>query len=1142
MVSGLPTDIEDDRLTDKLQIHFLRSRNRGGEITSVTVLKSVPGSALITFEENEVARSVFQHGRHILKVDGKKYELTLSEHHKDLDPDKVILSMSVAIDYSQLPQRRTTVTNLHRSHPEIQIDYNMLDQRCTLRGLYSQVQPAVAQLLGLPWPPGLTDTPQPASNGSGGVPTQRVYPPESVDDHRGREERRDVHTEPSLGLMSGEQGFGPYGDQAYGRPAWETTTDGAEGGTVALPPLDDSTAMEEDLSLIMDADMFLYLQRQCGQEYQQILRRHGVEVVDVTAQGVTTLYLRLAPGDAGSGLERLRGARGELSRLYQENEAKLRRAQLTKSILSPRGGLQSAMDSLAVRFPRLLLSEDDRNVYIVGSSSDVSEAKQFLLLDHEEPKLNVDSVASLLGPQSFGSGSLMPAEEERLPAAYPSKALAPNVRVDRMLRSQESERRTEGARGYKLAARFKDSGVGGLASRPGEYSPSLRPGLGPVLGHDALFGSERAGLAGGGPIRPVTQNTGEDILFKSGDPLFPIPSMEHKLFTPSTSVSKGHQASTSLSSTQATAIPASLPAAGLGSGSGLRRTSSFSGQSRPREKDAGRRLGSADDSAKAATRVRPRSNSLSNRTGREGAGVYSAEVTVSTVMWQYIKEAYSARLEDMTTDLRMRDSQSEGSRDVTVTLTGAEPSRVNACQLELQKLVAMVTADFHVQQLLLAELGVADSADETLQVCCAEVRNRFKKVSIYIMRDTLFLVGPKQLCSQVGAALTEVFSGASEQRKDHEDFPTIPSTSAWIQQYIPPKGNGEPNPTLHLNMASLPKLDGQIGGEEGAGGSLEKKTVQRGDSTKRQRKSETELKSESISQSSSTKDPVVKKTLQKGGAVEVDWIKADTFTTASSVGNGGGRGARLVNGVGPGSVSALASQDVVAVVTDGKLKPKAAQKDDRAPSGPEEQEQSGGALSRRGSGRSSLRGAQGLCVCGQSGASTKRTGCGVVMCPQCLVKVHMNCRVCHKTEPAPRGIQGKMSVSEMLISVQGHGRDSTVKVTYNIPDGIQGDAHPSPGSPFTGGLFEAFLPLCERTKRLLPRLERAFKKGLTFTVIGKDAEAQVTWDCIPHKTSLQGGKSSNGYPDSSYLARLSQALTTCGIEEVLANSQDPTRP
>lgn len=66
---------------------------------------------------------------------------------------------------------------------------------------------------------------------------------------------------------------------------------------------------------------------------------------------------------------------------------------------------------------------------------------------------------------------------------------------------------------------------------------------------------------------------------------------------------------------------------------------------------------------------------------------------------------------------------------------------------------------------------------------------------------------------------------------------------------------------------------------------------------------------------------------------------------------------------------------------------------------------------------------------------------------------------------------------------------------------------PSPGKPFYGGIYEAYLPDCEKTKKLLPRLKKAFRQGLTFTVVSKETEARVTWDCIPHKTSLQGGKS-----------------------------------
>ncbi|KAM6914318.1 E3 ubiquitin-protein ligase DTX1 isoform 2-T3 [Lycodopsis pacificus] len=96
--------------------------------------------------------------------------------------------------------------------------------------------------------------------------------------------------------------------------------------------------------------------------------------------------------------------------------------------------------------------------------------------------------------------------------------------------------------------------------------------------------------------------------------------------------------------------------------------------------------------------------------------------------------------------------------------------------------------------------------------------------------------------------------------------------------------------------------------------------------------------------------------------------------------------------------------------------------------------------------------------------------------------------------------------------------------------------HPSPGEPFQGGVFEAYFPDSEKVRKLMPRLKEAFRQGLAFTVTGKDTRARVSWDCIPHKTTLYGGKSGNGYPDSTYLARLSEVLTSKGIGEPPAES------
>lgn len=49
-VRGIPTELPPDRVADKLTIHFLRSRNGGGEIADVQVLPGPRACALITFE------------------------------------------------------------------------------------------------------------------------------------------------------------------------------------------------------------------------------------------------------------------------------------------------------------------------------------------------------------------------------------------------------------------------------------------------------------------------------------------------------------------------------------------------------------------------------------------------------------------------------------------------------------------------------------------------------------------------------------------------------------------------------------------------------------------------------------------------------------------------------------------------------------------------------------------------------------------------------------------------------------------------------------------------------------------------------------------------------------------------------------
>ncbi|NXI62046.1 NMI protein, partial [Anseranas semipalmata] len=89
-VRGIPTDLPPDRVADKLTIHFLRSRNGGGEIADVQVLPGSQACALITFEALAVAQRILKAKNHVLSIGGKKYPLEVTAHVVELSPDEVV--------------------------------------------------------------------------------------------------------------------------------------------------------------------------------------------------------------------------------------------------------------------------------------------------------------------------------------------------------------------------------------------------------------------------------------------------------------------------------------------------------------------------------------------------------------------------------------------------------------------------------------------------------------------------------------------------------------------------------------------------------------------------------------------------------------------------------------------------------------------------------------------------------------------------------------------------------------------------------------------------------------------------------------------------------------------------------------------
>ncbi|XP_030052576.1 RNA-binding protein 43 [Microcaecilia unicolor] len=97
-VDNVPSVTSDDRMHDKLLIHFLRPRNGGGEVLELKYPTEETGVAFLTFQEKEVAERIL--GRqHRLELDGKIYNLDVRRVERLKTPDaEVYMFMRTTLD------------------------------------------------------------------------------------------------------------------------------------------------------------------------------------------------------------------------------------------------------------------------------------------------------------------------------------------------------------------------------------------------------------------------------------------------------------------------------------------------------------------------------------------------------------------------------------------------------------------------------------------------------------------------------------------------------------------------------------------------------------------------------------------------------------------------------------------------------------------------------------------------------------------------------------------------------------------------------------------------------------------------------------------------------------------------------------
>ncbi|KAM6233891.1 uncharacterized protein M6G45_014278 [Spheniscus humboldti] len=1149
-VGGLPADLPPDRVADKLTIHFLRSRNGGGEIADVQVLAGSQACALITFEALEVAQRILKAKNHVLSIGGKKYPLEVTAHGAELSPDEIFIRACMIVDYGKLPAGETLLRNLRKGYSNVQFNFDSKNTHCTVKGPFTELQAFSRDLLG--------------SLNFKSQPVGEILLPGSS--HVSKETRMHDHQQVPNSTESARE--------TAKLPNWDQVCEEAAKVPSPRGPVDGEAVEQlEDFSLVMDSDIYLYMQRFCAAEYQGVLCQHHVDVVDVSSDGIAILYLQPSAGMSGD-MDTLRQAHLALQQLYQQLEVSLRKEKFTK------GGLD--MDSQVLRaltheiqklYPQLLCHEDEKQLYLIGNLVDVSQAKQYLqdfstrrgaahtvgmlsssLPSHSatshtteaalhKPKAPVDTSTSRLSP-----GRLELKGELKLAANFSSLKADRSQASRGLLLNQDAPPVGQAQLSGKLLSETRAPGPSDPTALTQQYQPHVST-TDVVLGSaaesqqkdpkewDHVKGGARvtrhkALSPFGGKENSTSQHPGDS---KGSGPI------------------KHHPPASTSSTFDMTRTSSALDSKPSESRPLLRRSNSFS---LPRSKESDK----------------PRD------TGRAGSGGsrVSEEMSLDSLQWSYLKDVCHSAIDELCGDGGVQISEHRTGDCTVLTLQAEDRSKLFQAKWKVEALVQKCP-DLVCQSMSYSELAVDGPDDSALSQLCSLLRGKSLQVGLSKDKYKLYLVYPKEMLPGV----TEAFHVFSSRRlhalKSSSLSPGPESTGH--SSVIPPSRSqdtvlGAALPSSleslqmglqHLNISNkadhpdvlrafqLPEAEEkrspspwrfqQAPGQEEANDHVDSGAVQGGNS----------LLSPSIVDKpnpaglrESQEQPKTKLSVGESDIARLKQVLPDRFQFARDKSRGGHNEAMgLLRSPVPAADGAPHSLPTWLYRATAAEPPEAAAEQSPAaePRGQErallpvgrsnvQEEPDLSSQQTRGPslGQESSKTPLGRCDACQGSGVTCQAPCGHALCRTCFAADSTQPTCCSSSLVAPsHKISGTFKISSLSQSLPGYYRHLTLQVAYNIPDGVQGVGDPRPGQPYKGGNFYAFLPDNREGQKTAMLLKKAFAAGLTFQIKSCNGEERVTWGLIPHKTSWDGGKARNGYPDAQYLSEVCIVLKRLGI-------------
>lgn len=948
------------------------------------------------------------------------------------------------VDYGKLPTGKTLLRNLLKGYSNVLFDFDSKNTHCIVKGRFTELQAFSRDLMG-------------SLNLKSQAAGEILLPDSS---HVARETSKHDHQQVPDSTK-------PVQDTKL--PIWEQVCEMAAQVPPPRGPVDGEAVEHlEDFTLVMDSDIYLYMQRFCAAEYQGVLRQHRVDVVDVLCDGITILYLQPPAGVSGDS-DVLQQAHLALQQLYHQLEVSLRKEKITKRGLDMDcQALRAVVQELQELYPQVLCHEDEKQLYLIGNLVDVSQAKQYLqnLSTRRGVTHALGTLSSSLPSHPTTSHTTEAAQRKpKAPADTSASRLSPG--------------RPEPKGEFKLAANFST-----LKAEGSQASGGLLQNQGSPLVRQAQLSGKRSSetdALGPSAQTALTQqhqpqvSTADVDLGSAAESQQKDPKEQE--YVKGTARLTRHKALSPFEGKEDSILQRPWDSRGSGPVKQQSLTSTPSASSALDSKHSESRTPRRRSNSFSLPRSQESNKPQDTDTAGSGGSGMSAEMSLDSLQWSYLKDVCHAAIDQLCKAGGVQISEHHAGDSTVLTLRAADSSRLLQAKWKVEALVQKCP-DLVCQSMSYSELAVDGPDDSALSELCSLLRANSLQVGLSKDKHRLHLACPKAMLPGVTEAFQVFNSRRLRALKSSSLSPGLKSTghSGVIQ---PGRSQNMLLEALqsdlqHLNIsdkadhadvlrpAQLPQAEEKRSPSPGRF----QQALEQSDSTDRVDSGTGQgggnLPSPGVVDKpspaalrESQEQPKRKVAVGEGDTARRKQVLPDRFQFARDKSRGGPSevlGQRHLpvsaaeaapRSLPPWLYGAVAAEPLQAVPHLPPAAEPRGQEQALVPagrsSGQEEPDLASWQAGGPSPGQESSKATVGRCDACQGSGVTCQAPCGHALCRTCFAADSTQPACCSSSSVATsHKISGTFKVSSLSQSLPGYYRDPTLQVVYSIPDGVQG--------------------------------------------------------------------------------------------------------